>query len=84
MALTTLFILMAISNGRWSHFQELGKQAYAQGNYSEAEKQFTLALREAEKFEPDDWRVLAALSNLAAARTLLGRYRAAEDLFERA
>lgn len=84
MALTALLILLAISSSSWSNFQELGKQAYSRGNYSEAEKQFTQSLREAEQFEPGDWRLLASLTNLAAARTQLAKFHEAEEAFERA
>jgi tetratricopeptide (TPR) repeat protein len=67
----------------WSEFQSQGKQAYAQENFTEAEKLFTRALEAAEQFKPGDVRLYSTLNNLAATRTQLAKFREADELFER-
>ncbi len=43
-------------------------KAYQQGNYPEAEKQFSAALKEAEGFGPQDPRLATSLNNLGKSR----------------
>ena len=42
--------------GTWEKYSEAGLAAYSEGNYTEAEKHWVAALKEAEKFGPDDPR----------------------------
>jgi tetratricopeptide (TPR) repeat protein len=63
---------------------QAGDKAYREGNYAEAEKQFMAALKEAEKFLPDDPRIAASLNNLGNVYRVLGRYQEAEEYIKRA
>ena len=68
----------------WQNYMDTGVKAYQQGNYPEAEKQFTAAVKEAEGFEPQDPRLATSLNNLAALYRTKGRYAEAEPLYKRA
>ena len=50
---------------RWDKYNAAGEKAYQQGHYDEAEKQFVVALKEAEKFGGQDPRLAMSLNNLA-------------------
>ena len=69
---------------QWQNHVVAGGQAYQQGNYSEAEKQFTAAVKEAEGFGPQDPRLATSLNNLAVLYRTKGRYAEAESLYKRA
>ena len=58
-------------------------QAYQQGNYGKAEEEWQAAMREAEKFGPEDPRLATSLSNLAVLYGAQGMYEEAEPLFKR-
>ncbi len=49
----------------WEAAHQAGLAAYRNKDYPAAEKQFQAALKEAEKFSTDDWRLSQTLSNLA-------------------
>ena len=68
----------------WQNHMDTGVKAYQQGNYPEAEKQFTAAVKEAEGFEPQDPRLATSLNNLALLYRTQGRYAEAEPLQRRA
>ena len=70
-------------NTLWDRYNAAGMQAYQQGNYAEAEKQLSAALREAEKFGPQDPRLATSLNNLAGLYQTQGKYAEAEPLHRR-
>lgn len=65
-------------------YVQSGKEAYQQGQYAEAEKLFSRALREADKFAPTDPRLAAILHKLARVYTAQGKYSEALSLQTRA
>ncbi len=69
---------------QWQSHMDAGVQAYRQGNYPEAEKQFGAALKEAEGFGPQDPRLATTLKNLAVLYRVQGRYAAAGPIYKRA
>ena len=69
---------------RWDKYAEAGEKAYEQGEYAEAEKQFTAALKEAENFGEQDPRLATSLNNLALSIHDQGKYAEAEPLYKRA
>src|SRR5215472_15865496 len=68
----------------WEDYIAAGKSAYQQGRYTEAEKLFEAALKEAEGFGPQDLDVATSLNNLAVLYSAQGKYVEAEPLFKRA
>ena len=68
----------------WETYNQAGRDAYEQGNYAEAEKQWVAALQEAEKFGPEDSRLATSLNSLANLYWDQGKYGEAEPLFKRA
>ena len=58
-------------------------EAYQQGNYAEAEKQWSAALQEAVKFGPEDPRLATSLNNLALLYNDQEKYAEAEPLYQR-
>ena len=44
---------MSTQTRLWESYNQAGSDAYEQGNYAEAEKQFLAALQEAENFGPE-------------------------------
>ncbi|MBY0549039.1 MAG: tetratricopeptide repeat protein [Candidatus Obscuribacterales bacterium] len=60
-----------------------GEIAFGKNNYGQAEKCFLAALREAEKFGPQDKRVAHACKNLAAYYEVRSCFPKAEAYFER-
>ena len=69
---------------RWKAQTGAGYQAYQQGRFSEAEHFLAAAVREAEKFGPQDPRLGASLYSLALLYQAQGKYAEAEPLYERA
>jgi tetratricopeptide (TPR) repeat protein len=78
MKLILILCLTSVAGADWTTLQEAGKQAYAQGNFAEADRQFAKALVEA----ADEVQRLNTLGNLAAARTQLRRFGEADEIFE--
>ena len=60
-----------------------GNNAYQDGNYTEAEKLYFAALKEAEGFGPQDPRLATSLYNLALVYGNQGKYTEAEPLYRR-
>ena len=58
----------------WETYIRAGIEAYQQGNYAEAEKQLLVARQEAEKFGPEDPRLVRNLNSLATLYIKLGNY----------
>lgn len=59
-------------------------QAYSEGNFGEAEKQFKKALKDLEAVSPSDARVGVVLVNLAAVKKAQGQDKEVEPLLKRA
>src|SRR5438552_18578913 len=59
----------------WQMHISVGEQAYREGRYSDAEKAFAAALKEAERLGPDNPRLATSLNNLAVLYKAQGRYR---------
>jgi len=59
------------------------KETNQQDRYADAEKSLQAALKEAERFRPQDPRLATNLNNLALIYYIRGRYSEAEPLFKR-
>jgi tetratricopeptide (TPR) repeat protein len=57
--------------------------AYQQGRHAEAEQMLLGALREAERFGPQDFRLAVSCNNLAELYRAQGKYGEAEQLYKR-
>ena len=68
----------------WRSYMEAGNEAYQQGNYAEAEKQWEAAVNEAEGFRRQDARLADALNTLGGLYRIQDRYAEAQPLLERA
>ena len=68
---------------RWERVTSAGLQAFEQGDYDEAARQFQTALAMAEAFGPDDPRVSRGLMNLAIVYHTQGQYTQAEQFYQR-
>ena len=75
---------LSFQDGRWKYYKVAGETAYQQGNYAEAERQLVAALKEAERFDPEDPRLATSLNNLAALYQAQGRDAEAEPLYKHA
>ncbi len=69
--------------GQWNTLNAAGIEAYQRGDYAEAEKQWSAALKEAEGFGPQDPRLATSLNDLAGLYHDQGRYAEAEPLYKR-
>src|SRR5262245_41074966 len=65
------------------HFTE-GNQLRNERRYAEAERAYSLALAEAEKFGPEDRRLALSLNELAVVHHSRGQLNEAEPLYRRA
>ena len=68
----------------WEQFHNAGITASRSKDYLEAEKQYKAALKEAETFPLDDWRLTRTLGNLAENYRIQGKHVQAEPHFKRA
>jgi len=68
----------------WESYVDEGRQAYSDGRHEEAEQLFREAVREAEKFGPEDYRSGQSLYWLGAVVWDMGRPEEAQQLLERA
>ncbi len=68
----------------WETHDAAGQEAYQRGDYAEAEKQLTAAVKEAEEFARPDPRLARSLNNLALLYQAQGRHAEAEPLHKRA
>ena len=82
--LTFCPVLAVAEPKTWKDYSAAGKSAYQQGRYTEAEKLFEAALKEAEGFGPQDPRLATSLNNLALLYRDQGKYAEAEPLCKRA
>jgi tetratricopeptide (TPR) repeat protein len=74
----------AVPEATWEAYKAAGSKAYKQGNYIEAETQFSIALKLAEELGPQDPRLGTSLNNLGMAYKTRGQFGKAELLFRRA
>jgi len=75
---------VSAQDGRWERVTAAGMQAFAQGDYTEAARQFQAALPLAEGRRPDDERLATSLIQLAAVYDAQGQYSDAAPLYQRA
>src|ERR1700733_1805221 len=68
----------------WKKYSRSGATAYEQANWGQAERQFKLALKEAESFGPQDLRLASSLTNLGVLYNFRNQPAKAAPLFERA
>src|SRR5712691_4310083 len=68
----------------WKRDVAAGRHAYQEGRYAEAERLFQSAIKEAERFGPEDPRVATTLNNLAELYRAQRKYAQAEPLYRRA
>ena len=68
----------------WDDSVAAANEAYQQGRYTEAEKLFEAALKEAEGFGPQDPRLATSLNSPAVLYYAQGKYTEAEPLVARA
>lgn len=68
----------------WEIANQAGLDALRAGRHAEAEKQFDLAVKEAEGFGAADPRLATCLNNLASLYDTQGKYAQAEPLYTRA
>src|SRR5579885_162909 len=69
---------------RWSRFEAAATAAHEKRNYSEAAKQWSAAVQQAEKFGPEDPRLAESLENLGVRYRDLHKYAESEPLLQRA
>ncbi|MBS1989768.1 MAG: tetratricopeptide repeat protein [Cyanobacteria bacterium SZAS LIN-3] len=74
-------LIQKTEGGNWERLQQLGKDAFAQGYYEEAEKQFLAAIRELKKTNLKDERLLKSRIALGQAYLRDGKYYDAEEAF---
>jgi tetratricopeptide (TPR) repeat protein len=72
----------SVPAGDWVALEQAGKKAFAAEDYREAEKQFSESMSIARTFEATDSRLFSSLNNLAAAKTQLGKFNEAVELFD--
>jgi tetratricopeptide (TPR) repeat protein len=68
----------------WEQYTQQGSEEFIQSNYGQAERQFKLALKEAETFGEHDLRLATSLTNLGVLYKAHAQIAKAEPLFERA
>ena len=79
----TLFSPACLAAG-YADYSHAGETAYGEGNRAEAEKNFKLALKEAEVAGPSNLKVAEALQNLGVIYDETKRYDEAEAVYKRA
>jgi tetratricopeptide (TPR) repeat protein len=73
-------IAASAQGASWEKTIEAGVKAYLQGHYAEAERYLQDAVKEAERFGPQDRRLGMSLHNLAVLYEAQGRYDEAQRL----
>ncbi len=68
---------------QWKKHMDAALEAHRQGHYGDAEKLMEAALKEAERFGPEDLRLGTTLNNLAELYRDQGKYAEAEPLYKR-
>jgi tetratricopeptide (TPR) repeat protein len=72
------------ATGRWRSHKSAGKKAFQAGNYDEAEKHFSAALKHIDALGTGNTRAAATLNNLALVYKKQGKYGKAEICLRRA
>jgi len=67
----------------WDSYIDEGSKAYSEQDFVEAEKQYVAALKEAEKFGPQDSRLITSLDSLASVYEAQQKWVEAEPLYQR-
>src|SRR6185503_19241999 len=82
--LFTSFVLpLACVAAGYADYIRVGESAYNRGNTAEAEKNFVLALKEAERTDPNGLKVAEALTDLGVIYDETHRYAQAETAYKR-
>jgi tetratricopeptide (TPR) repeat protein len=68
----------------WGTLDQVGVRAFEQGDYTEAQELLEGAVKEAEKFGPEDLRLASSLNNLGRCLMEQGLSEKAEPVFKRA
>ncbi len=68
---------------QWKKHMDAAEEAYRQGHYGDAEKSIKAALKEAERFGPQDLQLGTTLNNLAELYRDQGKYAEAVPLYKR-
>ncbi len=68
----------------WGTLDQVGVRAYEQGDFTEAQQLLEGAVKEAEKFPPEDLRLASSLNNLGRCLLEQGLLDNAEPVFKRA
>ena len=71
-------------SGQWESYRDAGIEAFLQGDYAEAEKQFAAAIEAAEGFGPEDPRLAESLNGLGEVNRAQGKFDDAERAHKRA
>lgn len=71
-------------NSLWQKCTDAGAEALNKRQYEIAEKQFELAIKEAENFGPQDYRLILSIDNLARVYCAQNKHAEAEPLYLRA
>ncbi len=79
-----VFIQACAQETQWDKHMTTAAKAYQQGRYTDAERSFQAAVKEAEALGPQDPRLATSLNNLAELYRLQGKYAEAEPLNKRA
>ena len=87
-ALILLLLVLSVpawgdSTSGWDTYMQAGESASQRADYGEAEEQWLLALKMAERFGPQDPRLMQTLNQMAALYKTLKRYAEAESLYQR-
>ena len=80
----TLPVLVVAQHSDWETLIEAANQFTKQGRYTEAERSYLGAIKEAERSEQKDLRLGRSLSSLAGLRSAQGRYEEARSLYRKA
>lgn len=83
LAILTTAVVISLQTD-WRRHSQSAENAFFDGNYIYAEKQFLAAISKAEAFGTRDPRLASALTDLASFYYFVGRYRNAETLIKRA
>ncbi|MBS2038386.1 tetratricopeptide repeat protein [bacterium] len=73
-----------MNDDRWELFNQLGMQAYQNGEWDQAVQAFEVTVEEASQIDPPDMRMARALNNLACALSHSGRTAESVNLQEQA
>src|SRR5690242_5286389 len=79
-----LLQLISPEEAKWQEEMAAGRQAFQQKRYTDADRSFQAAIRDAERFGPQDARLGASLNSLGIVYFAQTKYAAAEPLYKRA